>query len=184
MSKNPSRSWNPWREARRQQGRGRPGCGDENANPTEDGERILDASCSSRSGGSGRVLFTRFGGLSDAAPLLRTLDASLGTPAAGPSKDLRSRTHRSSVAHRPCRQSPCPCSSDGPDPEADPWRNSGDSRESHRGGRKFTRFEPQWRKSVATLRNGSAGMYGTVTKRGGIEVGRTLFLETPIPRCA
>ena len=36
---------------------------------------------------------------------------------------------------------------------------------------------PEWLKALATLRNGNAGMYGTVTKRGRIEVGQTVFLE-------
>ena len=42
------------------------------------------------------------------------------------------------------------------------------------------RLEPEWLKAVAGLRNGNAGMYGTVTRRGRIEVGQTVYLETPL----
>jgi len=42
------------------------------------------------------------------------------------------------------------------------------------------RLEPEWLKAVAGLRNGNAGMYGTVTRRGRIEVGQTVHLETPL----
>ena len=39
------------------------------------------------------------------------------------------------------------------------------------------RLEPEWLKAVAALRNGNAGMYGTATKRGRIEVRQRVFLE-------